>query len=345
MVSIVLKIVVVLLVVFEGATSYGDQRDYPVGVRHISTSMHPEDVEMHMMVWYPTSEHAQKTNIGPFEMVVARDATVAPGTRCLMVISHGDGGSHLGHRDTAVYLAERGHIIATVLHPHNNYMDNSAEGTHQILTDRPRHISTVIDTLLDHDEFKEVIDNTRIAVIGHSAGAYTALALVGGMPNTATIRVHCDTHTDDVRFCRSHGMVSTIPRSFYSQNETGDTIIEQTSDYRIRVAVLLAPVGVLFSDPQALSKVSVPLRIYRAEKDDVLRYPYHAEFIRQQLPTPPEYIVVNNAGHYSFIAPIPESMKREVGEVAIDPNGFDRVQFHTTMNREIAEFLSRSLSQ
>ena len=91
----------------------------------------------------------------------------------------------------------------------------------------------------------------------------------------------------------------------------------------------MAPVGVYFNDEQSLSNVKVPLRIYRAEKDDVLRSPYHAEFLKEQLSLQSEYIVVKNAGHYAFIAPIPDSMEHEVGEVAIDPKGFDRVHFHS----------------
>jgi hypothetical protein len=52
---------------------------------------------------------------------------------------------------------------------------------------------------------------------------------------------------------------------------------------------------------------------------------------------------VKNAGHHSFISPIPERMKSQLGEIAIDPKGFDRKKFHLKMNQEIANFLSRAL--
>ncbi len=105
----------------------------------------------------------------------------------------------------------------------------------------------------------------------------------------------------------------------------------------------MAPVGVLFTDRQSLSNVKVPVRIYRAEKDEVLHYPYHAEFIRENLPISPDYIVVKNAGHHSFISPIPDYMKSQVGNIGIDPKGFNRWDFHVRMNQEIANFLSRTL--
>ena len=82
--------------------------------------------------------------------------------------------------------------------------------------------------------------------------------------------------------------------------------------------------------------------MYRGEKDDVLRYPYHAESINQKLNIKPEYIVVENAGHYSFLSPFPDGIKQRVGVVAKDPNGFDRVEFHLQMNQKIFRFLSKS---
>ncbi len=340
-----MKILIVLLFVFQGVTIYGEEQHYSVGLRHISTFIQSEDVEMHMMVWYPTSEHAQATQVGPYKLEVAKDAKVEPGTRSLIMISHGDGGSHLNHRDTAAYLAKRGYIVAAVLHPHNNFLDNSEEGTLKNLTNRPHHISKAIDTLLNQPEFKETVDANRIAVIRHSAGAYTALALAGGVPNTANIRKHCTKHHDDPIFCKVFKMSSEFKRYFAPQNGLEGKIIKQTGDPRIKAAVLMAPVGVLFNDGRSLLDVIIPLLIYRAEKDDILCYPYHATFFLEKLPVEPEYIVVNNAGHYAFITPIPDHMKNKAGKVAIDPDGFDRVLFHIKMNQEIAFFLAKSLSR
>ncbi len=56
------------------------------------------------------------------------------------MVSHGDGGSHLNHRDTAAYLAKRGYIVAAILHPFNNFLDNFEEGTLKNLrTDHARY--------------------------------------------------------------------------------------------------------------------------------------------------------------------------------------------------------------
>jgi predicted dienelactone hydrolase len=193
---------IILFFILQGGVIYGEGLYYNVGLSHISAFMQPENVEMHIMVWYPTSEHTQIAQIGPYKMEVAKDAKVEPGARSLILVSHGDGGSHSNHRDTAAYLAKRGSIVAAVLHPYNNFMDNSEEGTLKNLMNRPREISKAIDTLLNQPGFKENVNANRIAVIGHSAGAYTAITLAGRIPNTANIREHCNKHrNDDSIFC------------------------------------------------------------------------------------------------------------------------------------------------
>jgi len=328
---------VVMFMFFIGDTLHGAENNYNVGLDHVETLIQPENIKMHMMVWYPTSDITQMTKVGPFKINVARNAEIEQGNRSLVIISHGDGGSHLGHRDTAHHLAKRGFIVVTILHPHNNYTDNAAEGTQQNWVDRPRHVSKAIDTLLKHGKFRAIINNNSIAVVGYSAGAYTALASAGGIADPSNIRSHCQNNTDDLRFCRIYWMYSK------TKKEKENTVIKNAGDKRIKAIVLMAPIGVLFKDKESLSNVKIPVRIYRAQKDEILRYPYHAAFIKENLPLPPEYIVVKNAGHHSFMSPIPDYMKSKAGEIGIDPEGFDRNDFHKRMNQEIADFLLQTL--
>lgn len=62
-------------------------------------------------------------------------------------------------------------------------------------------------------------------------------------------------------------------------------------------------------------------------------------------PAPPEYVVVKNACHYSFLAPFPEPQKEQFGKLAQDPAGFDREAFHRQMNREIVLFIEATLGR
>jgi predicted dienelactone hydrolase len=202
----------------------------------------------------------------------------------------------------------------------------------------------VLDSILADNDYKNYINEDMIAVIGHSAGGYTALALVGGVPDMATIDIHCRVHSDDTEFCGVYNSFLLKNKNlFFSQDSESSHIIDNLYDQRIKAAVLLAPVGVLFKDKKSLSKVKIPVRIYRSERDKVLHYPYHAESIKQKLTIIPEYTIVKNAGHYSFLSPFSDSMKNEIGAPAEDPKGFDRIHFHKIMNQEIADFLCKSL--
>ena len=279
------------------------------------------------------------TEVGPVTLEVARDAPVSGRKLPLLVISHGSGGSHLGHRDTAMYLAARGYVVAAVLHPGNNFQDNHAERTHKNWVDRPRHVSCALDHLLGGSRFAAVIDPEAVAVLGHSAGGYTALALVGGEPDLSAIEPHCRAH-DDEAFCGGPSVLVWLAEAFSASGAPAPEPVRGMRDSRIKAAILLAPVGVLFRDESSLAGVQVPVLLFRAERDMVLRYPYHAEVIRRNLPVEPECVVVRNAGHYCFLIPAPKDGGRQP-EVAWDPPGFDRAAFHADMNQRVEAFLSR----
>jgi len=291
-----------------------------------------------IMVWYPTDQPAKTEQFGVFRMKVAANAPLSDGKFPLAIISHGSGGSILGHRSTALYLAERGYIVATLMHPHNNYQDNRDEATTNNWINRPKHISAVLDTILANKEFASHVDIEKIAVIGYSAGGYTALTLLGGIPNTAHSRTHCiENAKKDPGFCN-------LGKGKESRNK--DMILTDLRDERFKVGVLLAPVGVLFSDKDSLSKVAAPVLLYRAQNDRELAYPYHVELISKSLAKSSTWLKeleLEKAEHFAFITSFPDFLKKEVGPPAHDPAGFDRDLAHTKFNAEIAVFLDKAL--
>jgi predicted dienelactone hydrolase len=316
---------------------------YSVGVSRFSVSYEPTGSEIPGVVWYPTDEKATETEWGPFRMRVARDSRIIPGRHPLIVISHGSGGSHMAHRDTAMFLAARGYVVVALLHPRNNYKDDADGRSRANWINRPRHVSVVLDWLLKQSAYASFIDSNRIGVIGHSAGGYTALALAGGIPDLGAIGRYCAEH-GDVAFCGpGSGIVSRLRGVLASDGEY-DAQVGDLRDPRVRAVVLLAPMGVIFDGADSLSAVTIPVMLFRAGKDDVLRYPDNAEAIREKLPSPPQYVVVPDAGHFSFIAAFPEDRRAPVGPPAKDPEDFDRGRFHERMNAAIAVFFANALA-
>jgi len=286
------------------------------------------------VVWCPTTAPASPVKLGPFDLEVAIDGAPEAGAHPLIAISHGTGGSNLGHHDTAIYLARHGFVVITPMHPGDNFQDTSAYGTDAQLFGRPRHIKAVLDAVVAHPVFGRVVDTARIGVAGMSAGGYTALVLVGGKPDFAKLAVYCREQPDDPWIC-GRGPKNGGPPA------VSDWAVVR--DLRIKSAVLMAPaLGPAF-DQAGLADVRVPIRLYRPEADEVLRHPYNAERVRMMLPRAPEYVVLPGAGHYVFLAPYSPLLAQQAPQICVDPPGVDRGAVHARLNAEIEDFFRRTL--
>jgi len=304
-----------------------------VGGRQIEFTDAVTGQRVPLLVWYPTSQASRPTQFGPYTLDVAPGASPAGGRHRLVMISHGTAGDPLAHAQLAMDLARRGYVAAGPRHAKDNSRDRSGVGTYEVWYGRPRQISQGIDAILADAALGPVTDPGRIAVIGHSAGGYTALALVGGRADMDRVRSHCRQHSDD-GFCQAQVGQTRV---------TAPAVpIPDARDARIKAAVALAPPGIFF-DPVSLAKVGVPVRIYAAEFDAVVPARYHAEPLRQTMKPTPEFVLVRGAGHFSFVEPFPEAVRQRVGQAATDRPGFDRAAFQEQLRREIAAFLDRAL--
>jgi predicted dienelactone hydrolase len=266
-----------------------------------------------------------------YEMPVAPNAPVAAGSFGVIIVSHGAGGMALLHRDLAMALASQGYVVAAPTHPRGEGNDIAGVG---VWVGRPKQVSRVIDTVLEDGQLGSNIERERIGVVGHSNGGYTALAVAGARPSTSAVAAHCREHPDDARFC---GFGGAAVRE--ANRAVGN--IPELRDPRVRSIVLMAPNAAPFTD-DALTKVTAPVLVYAAEKDDLTRVRYHAERLARALPQA-ECVLVKGAGHFSFIARFPMALKIVAGEGARDPDGFDRDALHEVMNREIVGFFDHTL--
>jgi len=266
-------------------------------------------------------------------MRVARAAAPTDGKFGMVVISHGSGGD----------------ALATVISRwplRRMAMSLPRQCTHETLPGHvgcrlgervgrsARQVSRVIDPVTGGPGARPHIQRERIGVVGHSAGGYTALALAGAQPSMNVLVQHCKGTPEDARFCFFGGA------PLGSQPKGGD--IPDVHDRRVRAIVLLAPVAALFTD-EALSNLTVPVRIYGAERDDLTPVKYHAERLAKALAPKAEYVLIKGAGHFSFLASFPDALRNSVGEAGQDPSGFDRNAMHETLNPEIVAFFNRTL--
>jgi predicted dienelactone hydrolase len=269
-----------------------------------------------MLVTYPSTAPEQPEQVGRFTMSVAMDGPVAGGTFPLVVVSHGTGGSHLLYRTLAAHLARGGFVVALPEHPRNNRNDNTLAGTETILAERPRHLRLAIDRAYADAAIGPHLRRDAVAVVGHSLGGYTALALAGGRPTAFP-----------------HETADRQPHA-----------VPVTPDERVKALVLLAPATPWYMAPGALQNVRVPIQMWTASEDEHAP-PWHAEIVMRGVPEAGriDHHVVPGAGHYSFLSPFPPETTSPAFPPSQDPPGFDRERFHDELNGAVEAFLRRAL--
>jgi len=261
-----------------------------------------------VLVHYPTHTPSEPTQIGPYTMDVSVDAEIAAGKFPLILISHGNSGSHLIYRTISTYLAQHGYIVAMPEHYGNNRRNNELAQSIENLQYRPRHCSLTVDHLIQ--EYTPSIIREKIGIIGHSFGGYTALALAGGTPWTQS-----------------------------------GIAVEVQSDSRIKALILMAPAAAYFYPEGSLNRVTLPILLMIAQHDQFTPEKWTSDIILKQVPDPAKIILrtIENAGHFSFISPFPPAMKKPDFLPSTDPQGFDREAFHQQLPSDILNFLDDKL--
>jgi predicted dienelactone hydrolase len=278
-----------------------------IGSKQLMVQDATHTVSFPVLVQYPTLTPSSPVAFGPYIMEVSPDAPMVEQTFPLVIVSHGNGGSHLLYRTISMYLVQHGYIVAMPEHYGNNRNNNTLENTTENLLLRPRHISLTIDYLLQHDFFSQQVEQEKIAVIGHSMGGYTALALAGGIPRT----------------------------------REGE-VIPVSADERVKALVLLAPGAGWFY--KGLDQVTIPILLYSAEHDPVTPR-WNADVVLNGVPDKSDvtFREVKNGGHFSFLSPFPNQLKKPGFLPSTDPEGFDREKFHQELPPEILAFLNEKL--
>ncbi|NVD74459.1 alpha/beta hydrolase [Duganella sp. BJB1802] len=264
---------------------------------------------------YPADGVETAEHFGPYTLDVARDAQPAAGAHPLVVISHGNSGTPWAYRELAKHLVLAGFVVALPAHTGNTRHDNSLVGTAANLANRPRHIALAIDAALADPVLRDHLASDGVAVIGHSIGGYTALAVAGGQPWSGPRE-------------SKGGQPQPVP---------------VRADPRVRALVLLNPATPWFI-PGSLQAVHVPILMLTGEKDD-LAPAEHAERVIHGVRDAAlvEHREIAGAGHFSFMSKFPPEMTRPNFKPSQDPPGFDRADIQPELFADVTAFLQRTL--
>lgn len=310
-------------------TTTAQAADGGVGLLRLTTT---GEYAVPVAVWYPSAAPSTAFTAGPYEIHAAPNAPPEAGPHPVVLLSHGSGGSELGHADLAEALARRGYVVAAPRHLGDSYDRPDGRGTDRQLIGRPWQAVAALDAVLSDGRLSSIVDATRIGMAGFSAGGYTTLVMAGAVPDFRLNVAYCRAHADDRELCDENRSIAT----FVTRPGWALPI-----DHRVRAAVAMAPLGVLF-DANGLKDVTVPLRIYEADDDRVLRNRWNTDHVLAELPRPAEAGVLHG-GHYVFLAPCSEALRALAPAICVDAPDVDRSAEHARLNREIVDFFDRAL--
>lgn len=306
-----------------------------VGFQYLSV---PDDIgrPIELGIWYPSNAVAALTTLGHVAQTVAVDGEIAGDHLPMVIFSHGSAGGFSDRSDSALALAEAGIVAVSLTHPGDNYRDSSDKAL-QILINRPRQIGRVLDYMTRSWPARAHLDTFEIGFYGFSAGGFTGLVAIGGVPDWALFPVHCAADLQEGVCQQGSAVALSRPRTAALPDS------EWQHDARVKAAVLASPGWAFSFDPASLRKIGIPVELWGGSEDHIVPFESNAGYLKRYLPDVAAVREVKGAGHYSFLKPCSEALLAARPEICRDQPGFDRAAFQALLNRELVRFFRTEL--
>ena len=210
-----------------------------------------------------------------FDVDVYQPKKWRAGKTPVVIVSHGLGSSPQFFADYGEHWASYGYVVAVPQHPGSDtqqIQDLKAGLSRQIFLtsafiDRPRDLSFVIDRLERRNEsdFAGRLDLNQVAVVGHSFGGYTALAIAGATFDLEHLEQECN---------RSLNLSLLLQCRALSLEPKADNL----KDERVKAIAITNPLKSAIFGPMGLGEVSLPVYVQAGEYDPLT--PFVLEQVR-----------------------------------------------------------------
>jgi predicted dienelactone hydrolase len=303
-----------------------------------STIEIPADQEgpaLRAAVWTPCTTPTSEISLGLYVIPGVRNCPLTSTQLPLIVLSHGYGGSFLGHHDTAETLANAGFVVAAITHSGDNYqIRGGPNDSISALATRTTDVRRLIDYMVRYWPSHANLDAGQIGFFGFSRGGYTGLVLAGANPDFERLpplpSSPCATALE--------GPVCVQMRKRFRELLASPL----SHDARVKAAVIVDPLSVVF-DAQSLKSVTLPIQLWASAYGGDGVAPGSVAAVRRNLPAPPDWHVAENAEHFGFLAPCSPAQLAAKSEICHDALGFDRAAFHANFNATVLAFFQRHL--
>ncbi len=295
-----------------------DPGPWSAGVTTFTTTG-PEAEELTVEVWYPATADESADPDRYLELPMAgsayRDATPATsdGPFQLLAFSHGNRGIRYQSITLTEHWASHGFVVVAPDHPGNTLLDAEPLDWTLVADDRPGQVIAAVDALLERladpdDPLYALVEDQTYGMTGHSFGAWTTLAVAGGVVDYNAMLEFC-TSEPDYEFCS----IGEEPLS-----------IAGAPDPRVTLALPMAPGGWYAFLEDGLQTVA-PAQVWGGTLDEFTPLELEIRPTYEALASPKELQVLEGAGHFVFsdiclVAPFisDECSGEEAGYIDVD---------------------------
>lgn len=287
--------------------------------------------------------HGRATPAAKFDLTAGPYPTV--------IFSHGFAITASSYAWLAEHLASHGMVVVSP--QHHESLDPGALWRSTV--ERPADVLAVLtwlDAQVDeHDEFRGLIDNQAVAVVGHSYGGSTALAAAGARLDTAAFQATCDTayqKDDPVTFLCD----ALLPRVDDMADLAGldgvpSGMWPTVADPRVDAIVSIAGDAALFGRT-GLGEVTVPVMAIGGTADVDSPFRWGTELTYEHAASTRKVEVGFEGGAHMLFAGECDSARRIMSLVSLgfcSDVAWDRDVAHDLVKHYVTSFLEAELKQ
>jgi predicted dienelactone hydrolase len=253
-------------------------------------------VELAVQAWYPTASPGGEYRYDDILLGEAGDggAPACATPRPVVVFSHGNSGIRWQSVFLTERLARRGWVVVAPDHTGNTALDIDYSRLGEMVFRRPLDVAATYDWLVEvaaaqGGPLEGCVDaGAGYAVIGHSFGGYTTLAVAGAVIDPETVLPYCEASGD---------WLCEEVEAWFGDNGAALTDL---SDPRAWAAVPMTPAG-MGALAGGLDRIDIPVLMWGGGRDELTPMEGQVQPLFDGLQASPRHLAdLVDAGHYTF---------------------------------------------